>query len=354
MVQRILFVRLSAIGDLIFAAPVASAFRAHYPGAHLSWLVDESLMPVLQGHPALDEVIGLPLQRWRRDWRQGRRLGVLREAWAWRRRLRDGRFDWAIDLQGLLKSGLWAWLSGAPRRTGLGSREGSQRLMTEVIARPSDGISDGPLMASEHRELLRVLGLEVPSPFGQTLASPSALARQQERALGLGLTSHWVIAPFTTRNQKHWPWAHWQSLLAELRERGAPPVVILGGPADQTQAEALAAPHPGWAHALAGQTRLDEAMAWVERADAVIGVDTGLTHLGFAAGRPTLALFGSTRPYSQPDEGQSGLILWLGLECSPCHRRPSCGGREIGSFACLADIPPERVLGALDHLGLLP
>jgi heptosyltransferase-1 len=90
---------------------------------------------------------------------------------------------------------------------------------------------------------------------------------------------------------------------------------------------------------LAGATRLPEAAALIRHAALVIGVDTGLTHMGLAFARPTVALFGSTRPYL--DTGRrNGRVIWLGLECSPCHRRPTCENQ----FHCLRMITTENVM----------
>ena len=91
---------------------------------------------------------------------------------------------------------------------------------------------------------------------------------------------------------------------------------------------------------LTGETSLAQAAAVIRRGALVVGVDTGLTHLGIALARPTIALFGSTRPYldaCRPD----ARVIWLGMSCSPCRRSPTCSG----AFTCLRDITPARVLG---------
>ena len=90
---------------------------------------------------------------------------------------------------------------------------------------------------------------------------------------------------------------------------------------------------------LAGQTRLPEAVAAIAHSALLIGVDTGLTHMGTALARPTVAIFGSTCPYQNTGR-PTGSVIWLGLECSPCRRRPTCGGK----FTCLRDITPAMVL----------
>ena len=77
----------------------------------------------------------------------------------------------------------------------------------------------------------------------------------------------------------------------------------------------------------------------------LIGVDTGLTHMGVALGIPTVPLFGSTVPYR---EGGSGpmRVLYDERHCSPCKRRPTCGG----AYTCMRDLTPMRAFEAAREL----
>ena len=129
-----------------------------------------------------------------------------------------------------------------------------------------------------------------------------------------------------------------QALAPLLIETTGLTPVILGGPADTEAAARIAAADPRIVN-LAGKTRLPEAVAVIAHSALLIGVDTGLTHMGTALARPTVAIFGSTCPYT--DTGRpTGSVIWLGMECSPCRRRPTCGGK----FTCLRDITPAMVL----------
>lgn len=337
--RRILIVRASAIGDVVFAAPIAAAMRATWPEARIAWLVEPGIHELLLPDPCVDEVIVWPKAEWRRLWRERRWRELAATVRGFAGELRARRFDLAIDLQGLLKSGLLAWATRAPRRVGLGSREGSRWLMTEVLAPDRDSTR----IASEYLDCARRLGLQV-GDFRPRLALD---AGAEARALALlaehGLTpgGYAVLAPFTTRPQKHWFDDAWQALAPALRARFGLTPVILGGPADRDPAARILAgtdPAAG-ARSLAGATRLPEAAALIRHAGLLIGVDTGLTHMGIALATPTVALFGSTRPYLDTTRANAR-VIWLGLECSPCRRRPTCAG----AFTCLREITPTRVL----------
>ena len=116
----------------------------------------------------------------------------------------------------------------------------------------------------------------------------------------------------------------------EETQRPKLPVVMLGGPGDAVAAARIAAAAEGAILNLAGKTSLREAAAILRGAGLALGVDTGLTHIAIAMRTPTLALFGSTRPYLDACS-PSARILYEALPCSPCRRHPTCDGR----FDCM-------------------
>ena len=334
--QRILIVRTSAIGDVVFASPFAAALKRSDPQAHIAWLVEPGIHELLASDPNVDELILWPKGEWKRLWKQRRWLELFKQIRAFATALKNKRFDTAIDLQGLLKSGWLTWLTGAPRRVGLGSREGSQWLMTEIV--PKGG--DIRRISSEYLHLAQHMELKTGDFLPHLHLSQEATSEAQDLLVSHGLRPerYAVFAPFTTRPQKHWFEDAWQSLAVRVRDELGLIPVILGAPSDKEAAQRIATPQSG-AVSLAGTTRLPEAAALVQNAALVIGVDTGLTHMGTAFARPTVALFGSTRPYL--DTGRStSRVIWLGLECSPCRRRPTCAG----AFNCLRRITPEQVM----------
>jgi heptosyltransferase-1 len=337
---RILVIRLSAIGDVIMASGLIPALRATYPEARISWLTDEPNADLLRANPRLDRLHLWPRRRWRELRRAGHYRRFLEEALGFIRTLRAERYELVLDLQGLLKSGIWVALTGGRRRIGLGSKEGSGLFMTEVL----DRHVDSPRIGKEYRKLAEFLGAP-PEAFRLDVA----VAREDRAAVTellrqSGIAGDYsVIAPFTTRPQKHWFDERWAELAAGLAARG--PVVMLGGPGDLEHAAAIRALAGGGLIDLAGRTRLGQGAAVIERAKLLVGVDTGLTHLGIALGVPTLALFGSTRPYL--DTGRSNSrVLYEALDCSPCRRRPTCGG----SFDCMRRHTAEAVLAAAAEL----
>jgi len=111
-------VRLSSLGDVVHALPVAVSLRAHRPDARITWIVGAREAAVLRGHRAIDTVIPLDTRRWGRVRRPAELLAVVRELRAVRRQLRAAALDVALDVQGLIKSGVVARATGAPLRVG--------------------------------------------------------------------------------------------------------------------------------------------------------------------------------------------------------------------------------------------
>jgi len=333
--RSILVIRLSAIGDIIMASALIPALAEAWPKARLAWLTEESNACLLQGHPRLDKVIVWPRRRWRQLRKEGRYRELFGEFRALAGELRQARFDLVLDLQGLLKSGVWAWLAGGKARIGLGSREGSQWLMTRTL----DTRTETPRIGGEYLKLACALGL-APERFDMDIRPTADTARQAGELLAAaGVDGAFaVLAPFTTRPQKHWFEARWAELACRLAEERGMRAVLLGGQGDREAAARIAAAAPGLVD-LAGRTSLPQCAAIIAQAALLVGVDTGLTHLGTAMGTPTLALFGSTRPYLDTAAARSK-VLYEALPCSPCKRHPTCDGQ----FDCMKQHTVDKIL----------
>lgn len=338
--QRILIIRLSAIGDIIMASGLIPALREIYPNAHIAWLAEEAQAELLRHNPRIDHLHLLPRQRWRALRKSGNYSVLLREVRKFIGSLRSEHYDLVIDLQGLMKSGIWCRLSGAGRRIGLGSREGSQWLMTEVIPREMND----PRIGKEYRDLAMRLGASEAS-FDMDIAVPDEARRQAATLLDqCGIRDKPVVlAPFTTRPQKHWLDDRWAALAQSLPAQY--PTVMLGGPGDIERAARITEMAKGTIINLVGKTSLTECAAIIDRARFLVGVDTGLTHLGLAMNTPTLALFGSTAPYLDTTRTNSE-VLYVPRECSPCHRRPTCGGE----FPCMRAHTVDSVLEGIARI----
>jgi heptosyltransferase I len=284
---RILIVRLSAIGDVIQSMPIACALRERFPEAFLAWAVESHAGQLLQGHEALDEVITLP-----RGW-----LKSPGGVWRLRRRLRDLRFDVAVEAQGLTKAAILAWISGAPRRIGFGrpwGRELSRWFNTETVNTP------GPHIVERNLQLLRPLGIE--SPAARFMVPEHLRDRQTaERIIGHCETASGCSCstrPFAMINagagwpSKLWPAERFAAVAAHLGTVwNLRTLVVWAGEAEMNIARQIVAGSERHAQ-LAPKTTLVELAALARRAKVFIGSDTGPLHLAAAVGTTCVGLYG--------------------------------------------------------------
>jgi lipopolysaccharide heptosyltransferase I len=277
---RILIVKLTAIGDVIHAMPVACALREHFPDAYVAWLAEGRAGDLLAGHRAIDRRIVAP-RRWLKSpsaiWRLGRQL-------------RGQQFDVTIDLQGLTKSAVAAWLSGARRRIGFGGemgRELSRLFNRERIEPRSAHVVD------RYLELLAPLGIKRPAVRFDVPRFPDA-ATNVERFLARGrlVGPLAVINPGAGWPSKRWPAGRLGPVAKHLGQRHhLPSVVVWSGDEERQWAEeivALAGEHAR----LAPPTTLAELAELARRACLFVGADTGPLHLAAAVSTPCVGLFG--------------------------------------------------------------
>ncbi len=335
--RAILLVRLTARGDVLLASPVVEALRRRYPKAHIAWVVESHARSMIEHHEGLDEIIVWDRAAWKGMIRAGRWRALWRAFRELRARLRAPGFDIALDLQGLLRSGWVAWLSGAPVRIGLGSKEGSWMLMTGTV--PRHGTAPGST-SLQYPYFADALGLASETP-----ALHLVLGDDDEDFAARFIAEHGLeggyaaLAPFTTRAQKHWFEDRWAALAGRIRDELGLPVVILGGPADREAAGRIAgAGSPAPIVDLTGRTRLGEAAAVVKRAGLFLGVDTCLSHVSVAFRRPSVLLFGSNIPYREAPHARARIALEL-QPCAPCGNRPTCDG----AFWCMQALEVDEV-----------
>ena len=263
--ERILIVRLGAFGDIIHTLPAAATVRENCPQARITWMVEPRWGPLLEGNPHVDELF--PFDR--------RKLG---DAWAAVRCLRERRFDLAIDFQGLIKSALPAWLSGATGIVGYSRRAAREPMAAAFYSRSVTPRARH--IVEQHLELACFATgpkrrVEFPIPQG----SPEA-----------PLPDRFVLAcPLAGWGAKQWPMEHYGELARLIRERLDIPLVVNGAPHQEEQLRSIS----GAVVHLSGLPGLIDA---TRRATAVIGLDSGPLHLAAALQKPGVALFGPTDP----------------------------------------------------------
>jgi lipopolysaccharide heptosyltransferase I len=294
---NVALVKLSSLGDVVHALPVAAALRARWPAARLTWIVEQREAAVLAGHPALDEVVAVDTRRWRRARRPADVAAVMIALGGLAGRLRAARVDVALDLQGLLKSGVLVGLTGAPRRVGFSRRRCREPLSAVFTNRRVTPPGDRHVV-EQYLALLEPLGIGESDPEFRLPVNAAAQARVDEtcRRIGLGPAERPVVVNAGAgRPDKRWPVERFAALARRLVTEAGARVLVAWGPGEEALARAVV---DGAAHAgvsLAPPTDLPELVAMLRRAGLVVAGDTGPLHVAAALGVPCVGLYGPTR-----------------------------------------------------------
>lgn len=345
--MRVLLVRLREIGDVVFTTPAIRALRAHFPDAHLTYIVEPHAAPIVEGNPHLDRVIVAPRSRGLRGLARDVALG---------RSLRAARFDLAIDFHGGPRAGLLTWLSGATERIGY-AIAGRGWMYTRRLARPR---ALRPRHSVENQwDLLAALGIAPPDRVAHAVempADPAVAADVAARlaAAGVADTDRVVVIHVSAGNPfRRWPPEHFVALTAALARRTGARIVVTSGPSERdarehvvASARALLAADAAARVPSCGEFSLAELRALVDRAQLFIGGDSGPLHVAATSRVPIVGLYGPTLP-ARSAPWRDPVIPLASIEpgplpCRPCHQR-TCAP---GDFRCLVSIPAERVVEA--------
>jgi lipopolysaccharide heptosyltransferase I len=330
--MRVLFVRLSSFGDVVFALPAAKAIRLARPGTTLAWAIESPLAPLVQGAPFVDEVLLANTRGWRRSLLPSSTRREIRNSL---RRGREFSPELVVDAQGLFKSALVTAAFRAPRKVGFGWRTATERvncLFTREHVE-ADGrlhVLDRMLALAEH-----VTG---ESGFDRVPDVRHLVDREDpvvdEWLEQFGTRPFAVLQPFSSKREKEWAALDVLATAERLQGRGIQPVVRWG-PGEESRARELQDLSKNLL-LLAPPTTPASSARLAARAALFVGADTGPTHLAAAAGTPTLALFGPTDPARFGPVGpRAGILL------AP----PDAYNPETGM-----GVPPDEVLAALDRL----
>lgn len=281
--------------------PVASDLQRHFPEARIDWVVEEAFTDIPRLHPAVRRVIPVALRRWRKTLLQP---ATWREIAAMRRELQRDAYDLVLDTQSLLKS---AVLVSQTRRAPNGRRCGhaAESAREPIAAHFYDAGYAIPknIHAVERNRWLAAAACNYPPdspldyglsalPASATALAASTLAENAWRSD----TAYAVLLTATSRDDKLWPDAAWLQLIPALHARGIHCLLPAGSAAERARAQRLVERAGSQRASLVPQLSIRELALLFAQARLVVGVDTGLTHLATALGRPTLALFCASDP----------------------------------------------------------
>lgn len=343
----LLVIRLSALGDVLFALPALHALHRARPDLAIDWVVEERAASLL-------ELVSFV--RRRIVWRRAELTRAARRPWRWPAAMaslarhasavRAEHYDAVLDLQGNLKSGAHCWLSRGRRKLGLArghAREGGWLAARERVVPPAGAL---------HRveQALAVVRAFAPEVAEQAIAPPlvvPAAAREwadrELRERGLGERPFVLLHPGTSAFGafKRWRPDRFGLLADVVQQKLGLPAVVTFGPGEEGLAGKVIESSKNGAAQLAPKTRsLTEMAALLERAKVVVASDSAALHLAAFLQTPVVALYGPKDPRLYGPRFAPLRVVHTWLPCSPCSRR------TCPDVLCMEEISVRQVYEA--------
>ncbi len=309
--ERILIVRLGAMGDVIHALPAAAALRAGLPGVQIGWVIEEHWADLLAApdatgpggtpqKPLVDRLHLVDTRAWRAAPFSDGTWSEIRNA---RQDLKAARYDATIDLQGLLKSAVFAQLSGAPTRIGFAHPK--ERLATIAYTRKVEATAAH--VVDQNLELASALA-HGPRPATEDLLphDPAAEAWCSAELQRRAVRQFVLMSPGAGWGAKIWPAERYGEVALSLAAAGITTLINFA-PGEEDLAKDLVIASDGSAQAI--QCSIAELIVLIRRARLFIGGDCGPMHLAAALGIPVVAIFGPTDPARNGPYGTHSIVL---------------------------------------------
>jgi heptosyltransferase I len=336
---KILFVKLSSIGDIIHTLPTLAAVRRALPSAEISWAVEKSSAEILRGNRLIDNLIELDT----RSLRGGKIIEeIVLDASRQMRELRRFKYDVALDFQGLLKSAMIAKLSKAKQRIGFDKkvlREPASRfLLTETVETPKQiHIIRKNLTLAQ-----KALKIDVPAEnFEFPIHTGDEHKAEVEKIIAETSENFAILNPAGGWTTKLWHAEKFGALADKIWEENGLVSIVTTAPNEKDLARKVTQ-HSRSGKVFTAQTSLKGFYELAKRARVYVGGDTGPTHLAVAAKTPIVGIFGPTEWWRNGSPNAQDICV----ERTDIGCRVDCHRRSCSNWICM-DIPVETVFEAV-------
>lgn len=342
--QGILIIAPNWIGDAVMTQPLLAQLKAQHPHSKIDVLASTWVAPIYRACAEINAVFEAKFEHQQLQWSLRKQLA---------KDLQSKNYQACFVLPNSFKSALIPWLANIPFRIGY---RGELRYGLINLALDNPSKVQRPPMVEHYLALSQLLKDGQESPFNTLTPRLNVLdiakksVEQTLAATSINSNTLFVFCPGAEYGAtKRWPANHFAKLAQNLlQENTDAQIILLGSKGDHEIAKHIvyqSGNHPHL-HNWCGNTSLDEAIALISMAKAVVSNDSGLMHIAAALKIPQVAIFGSSDPAHTPPLSEKAKVIWLNLPCSPCHKK-IC---PLGHLRCLNDILPQQVLATLNTL----
>ena len=342
--QSILIIAPNWIGDAVMTQPLLANLKAQYPHSNIDVLASDWVAPIYRACTEVHQVIEAKFEHRKLQWNLRKQLA---------KKLQSKNYQACFVLPNSFKSALIPWLANIPFRIGY---RGELRFGLINVALDNPSKVNRPPMVEHYLALSPLLKEEGELSTGTLTPKlnvlPAAQLSIEKKVANANIqpNSIFVFCPGAEYGPtKRWPTEYFAKLAQDLiQENSSNQIILLGGKGDHNLANQISSSAGNQVniHNWCGNTSLDEAIALIGMAKAVVSNDSGLMHIAAALKTPQIAIFGSSDPAHTPPLSEKAKVIWLNLPCSPCHKK-EC---PLGHLKCLKDILPQQVLATLNTL----
>lgn len=320
--RKILIIKPSSLGDVVHSLPFLNAIRTRFPKAEIHWVIAKGLEGLLEGHPMVNKLWIINKDAWKKIKNV---KGTINELKGLFMELKKEKFDLAVDLQGLLRSGILTAATGTPVRVGFKeAREGSKLFYTHKVKGGRDIHA-----VDRYLKIADFLGCDITD-----IRFPFPLHFKSSIITNYSLPEDYaVIVPGARWKTKVWPSKKFGKLSSKL------PImtVIVGSKTDINIANEIVALSKGNAISLADKTALKELIEVIRNARFMVSNDSGPMHIAAALGIPVFAIFGPTDPLRTGPYGEGHTVIREDIPCAPCFKR------TCSDIKCMNNLSAEKV-----------
>lgn len=300
--KNILIIKPSALGDIVQALPAVCSLSRSLGRVKISWFVRPECAALLENHPCVDEIIYFDrkaLGKWWCNWRAFKKLCLLVK------QLRAGRFDISLDFQGLFRSAVFGWFSGALRRFGMAdAREFAHVFYTDTIKQNEESVH----VVDYFQQMAAAAGADISESKFELLPAREGL-KEVETLLDendVDKENYVVLVPGSTVEAKCWPVSSFAELADKIFSKFGSTVVATGVASEKGVVARLEKQSRVRVVDFAGVTNIPQLVSLLSRAKVVVSNDTGPAHIARALGVGVVLVVGHTNPgrvgpYGRPE-----------------------------------------------------
>ena len=315
--MKILVIRFSSMGDIIYTTPVVRCLKKQLPGAEIHFLTKPAFKYIYDNNPYADKLLLL------KDSLSDTITEVKAE-----------HYDYIIDLHNNLRTAVIKLRTGVKSST-----YKKQRFRKWLSLKFKLKLVPPVHLVERYLKTVAFLGIKNDNqPIDYFLKTDHHVHELLPVSHQKNYVAFVIGATHFTKRMPNYKIA---STCRQIKH----PVVLLGGNDVKANGDEVAAIAPN-AYNACGITTLDESVFLVSKASSVIGFDTGLTHIGEAFDVPIVSIWGGTVPELlgvQPYKVKEVLVAEIELPCRPCSKfgLEKC---PLGHFKCMNELPESMIV----------